>query len=235
MGLPVVQVSLDRRTLADLILAIVPAACSTDIDDPQRLWNLADVATRFSIPRISGFVRNRLKKLVPSRSFAAYLLASTHGWKDEAALAALDLTRQSIHGHYDYLLEDAPAVVYHALLQYHHQCTIAMSDVVRQDVGNHIRWKPLSKSRRAAKPISVILPVVEKELYPSCSKLGPLCRFCGSAVANGRSHEVCGHDVTGLVRASEKLENSLDKKVKEIKLELPTSHTSITSDARRRP
>ncbi|EKM52514.1 uncharacterized protein PHACADRAFT_260977 [Phanerochaete carnosa HHB-10118-sp] len=216
-NLPIVKVQLDSETLADLIRMVAPSPCSVSITDSRRLWSLAQVATRYEIPRIAAALKKEVRRLTPDRGLAVYLLAAAHGWKEEAELAARALAHRSLGDVYDSLMEDVSAAVYHSLLQFHHQCVVAMSEVIQQRVeGGHKQWKELSHARSATRPISVILPVVEKELYPFATASNGPCRGCGSSNTYSSNHKSCGYKVSPLLLSSEEVERALDARLSEV-------------------
>ncbi|GJF00170.1 BTB domain-containing protein [Phanerochaete sordida] len=218
----VLQVPFDSKTLTDLIRILLPSTStsSTSITDPQRLCNLAQVATRYHTPSIAMFVRKEAAKLIPECSLTIYLLAAVHGWKDEASRAARTLADKAIDHVYDPFMEDVSASAYHALLQYHHQCRLAVSAAVRTGTGgiNRERWKALSQESSSVWPISVLLPVVEKELQPFSNAAGGPCRGCGSGYG---THSLCGYNVSELVATSKGIVKDLEARLRKIKLELP--------------
>lgn len=137
-GVPVIQMSEDKRTLNLLLQFCYPIAL---VDMPrlsslQELQTIAQAALKFEIGGAQRFVRKTMleARFIESQPLRVFAIACRFGWANEAKAAARYTLRQPLsNSAYFEELTQITAASYHRLQQYHRICgEVAASHVKMQ-------------------------------------------------------------------------------------------------------
>ncbi|KAF9444866.1 hypothetical protein P691DRAFT_303776 [Macrolepiota fuliginosa MF-IS2] len=137
-GVPVVQMSEDKRTLHLLLKFCYPIAL---LDIPrlsslQELQSIAQAAFKFEMDGVKNFAKKTLvePRFVESQPLRVFAIACRFGWVPEAKIAARYTLRQPMmSSSYFEELTHITAAAYHRLQQYHRVCgEVAASRVKMQ-------------------------------------------------------------------------------------------------------
>ncbi|KIP11914.1 hypothetical protein PHLGIDRAFT_33182 [Phlebiopsis gigantea 11061_1 CR5-6] len=208
--LPIVEVPIRGSTLQDILKLCHPSV-HDDIEDTERLMSLTEVATQYKMTKIIPMLRKQAIRLLEanlleSHPLGVYFIAVRNKWKAEAETAARRLVEyRSIKAMYEPLMEDVPAAIYHSLLRYHHEGSLAISDVTQSQAYGCELWK--TASLRLSRSIAVSLAIVEGEFKP---------------IHAGRL------EIDKIVTRSETLERAIRARLLKIKLVLPEDESSDT-------
>jgi len=122
LGVPIVKLEEDGPTLGMMLELIYPCGeeymMGAGFNDMFKVW-LA--VRKYGMGAAEKAARKIWMKSVERSPLRVYFTAIRNGWKDEARLAAQQLTQQIISDLFVEEMETSPVNVYHNLLKYHHQ------------------------------------------------------------------------------------------------------------------
>lgn len=175
-----IAVDLHSSTLRAILNFCYPMPYFTPLDI-RELVRVLEGARKCGMQKMADAARKQVMKHAETEPLAVYLLAGVNGWVDEAQEAARHTVVRGLGDVYVPEMEEAPASVYHALLDFQHSSQNTVKNVVVKHVGTNTQshWQWYSAKRNKALPVALSLPFVEKTLQESYGGQ-QYCRSCSS-------------------------------------------------------
>ncbi|EKM52544.1 uncharacterized protein PHACADRAFT_261041 [Phanerochaete carnosa HHB-10118-sp] len=218
-----VPVDLDSSTLRAMLKFCYPMShvASLDLSDVVRVF---EGAGKYGMQEIADAAKQQIMKSVETRPLSVYLLAGLNGWVEEAQEAARRSVLRGLRDTYVPEMEEVPAPVYHALLEFQHRSRSIATDIVATHAPNAPTWLSVSANHLQTLPIAPSLPLVEEMILGSGVGGQYECHTCDTSYFSAFIASRCPTCYTGdNSRMSAVLEESaaMEREIRDALAQLP--------------